>query len=185
MMKIIPILLSAGLILFSGVYAEPPSYKGKTLDEWVKQFNEGGRSRGLAATSLGKIGAPAIPALRKALSADDWETRHAACYAFTVMGEVGKDAAPDIAKLVHDKNENVRLHAGMALSKMGGSGALALGKALDGGNAEGKIAVMNMLIRMKTKGKAALPAVRKLLQAEDEAVRKKAEVLAKILSGEW
>jgi len=167
------------LFSFAIILSCSSAVNAESLDELVQSFNRGERG---AARSLGKIGAPAIPALRKALVSDDWKIRHGACYAFTVMGENGKDAIPEIMKLIHDENINVRLHAGMALSKMGDASALALGKALEGGDTKTKIAVLNVLIPMKTKGKPALPAVTKLLKSENDAIRKKAEYLIKVFS---
>ena len=68
-----------------------------------------------AETALRKIGAPAVPALIKAIASEDAEIREKAARILGGFGELGVAAAPALIKALQDKEKEVRLVAAKAL----------------------------------------------------------------------
>src|SRR5258708_1515339 len=60
-----------------------------------------------------------LAALLKDLKSDDAAVKLAALTALADLGPKAKDAVPDLFGLLHDKNEDVRLNAAIALGKVG------------------------------------------------------------------
>jgi HEAT repeat protein len=72
-----------------------------------------------ATQTLGRLGAPAVPALVPLLRHADAAVRNVACQALTTAGPVAKDAVPALTDLLKDNDLNVRRMAVSALSRVG------------------------------------------------------------------
>jgi hypothetical protein len=72
-----------------------------------------------AADALGRIGAPAVPALAGALSDSDAVVRLQACRALAYMGARASPAVPDLVQRLYDSEEAVRTQAANALGQIG------------------------------------------------------------------
>jgi HEAT repeat protein len=114
------LLLSAGLAAGA---APEPSYKGKTLPEWLKALAaEDPAARRDAAGALGQLGADspvAAEALVKALADTDVEVRR---LAVASLGEVRPDAklvVEPLAGLLKDRDVAVRRQAAAVLGQYG------------------------------------------------------------------
>ena len=120
-----------------------PVYKGKSLSAWIEQLTDrSATARQDAAEALGKMGAPAKPAigpLIAALGDSDEVVRDAAA---TALSAFGKDAVGPLTNSLKHKEAAVRRGAADAL---GGIGPTA---------------------------RAAIPALRDALPDKDEDVRK-------------
>ncbi len=100
----------------------------------VKALGDTNIRRG-ASIALTKLGAPAVPALRKSLASEKPDVR--VWSAFT-LGEIGSAAEPavgDLAKAFADSDDSLRAAAAQALGKIGApAGVPVLVKALDDQN---------------------------------------------------
>jgi len=72
-----------------------------------------------AADAMGRIGAPAVPALASALSDSDAVVRLQACKALAYMGAKASPAVPDLVQRLYDSEEAVRMQAANALGQIG------------------------------------------------------------------
>jgi HEAT repeat protein len=124
-----------------------------------------------AAEALGKIGAPAVPALLKSIT--DPARRK---YAVMTLGEVGpaaKDAVPALVKIMKEpvlssSEFEVRREAIKTLGKMGQAALPALIAALRGKNLDYFFEVRSALVSM---GPVAVPELIRLLQDPDPSLR--------------
>jgi HEAT repeat protein len=104
--------------------ADEPMAEGKPLSHWIKQLEEGGpqdRERAAKAVlSLGPKGAPAVPALAKALKEDKVEgVRRASAQALGKIGPSAKAAVPALADALQDKSRIVSNFSAQALGAIG------------------------------------------------------------------
>lgn len=72
------------------------------IDDFRSAFGAG------AAISIGKVGGPVVPMLRKALKSDRPKTRAMAAKALSDIGPPAKDAIPDLLPLLNDTAGQVR-----------------------------------------------------------------------------
>jgi HEAT repeat protein len=129
-----------------------PVYKGEPLSAWVEQLNDrSATARQEAAEALGKMGAPAKPAIAPLIAAlgdSDEVVREAAAAALSAFG---KEAVSPLADALKHKEAAVRRGAADALGDIGST------------------------------AKTAVPALRDALQDKDAEVRKAvAEALTRI-----
>ena len=79
-----------------------------------------------AADALGRIGAPAVPALMQALQSADVQVRVKAADVLGRMGPDANDAVPELIRLLDDPDERVRKTATRALGRIGPSAQSAV-----------------------------------------------------------
>jgi HEAT repeat protein len=79
-----------------------------------------------AADALGRIGAPAVPALMEALQSSDVQVRVKAADVLGRMGPDANDAVPALIRLLDDPDERVRKTATRALGRIGPSAKAAV-----------------------------------------------------------
>jgi hypothetical protein len=90
----------------------------RPLAEWTE--------KDMAADALGRIGPPAVPALRQALQSTDPEVRLNAVQVLARMGPDAKDAVPDLVALLDDPDERIRKAAARTLGRIGPESAPAV-----------------------------------------------------------
>jgi HEAT repeat protein len=90
--------------------AEPPRML-KPLAEWTEQE--------AAADALGRIGAPAVPALIETLANPDATLRLKAVEVLARMGPEAQEAVPRLVELLNDSDPAVRKAATRALGQIG------------------------------------------------------------------
>jgi hypothetical protein len=81
------------------------------------------RTRGLAAQTVGNIGAqasPAVPALVKLLTSDDEGLRNSACIGIRGIGPPARDALPALRSALSDPSRDVRRFAELAIASIEG-----------------------------------------------------------------
>ena len=74
-----------------------------------------------AAIAIGKIGKPAVPALRELLGGTNKDARFYAIWALGWVGPDAADAAPDLIKAMADKDDNIRRKAAYSLGRIAAS----------------------------------------------------------------
>lgn len=89
----------------------PPTTKIKPIEQWTETET--------AADALGRIGAPAIPALVQTLQNADPEVRLKATAVLGRIGPEAKDAVQDLIRLLDDPDERVRKAAARTLGRIG------------------------------------------------------------------
>lgn len=82
--------------------------------------------RDIAGSALGRIGAPAAPALAAALSDPDPAIRIEACRALAYMGPAAKEAVPALVQALSDPDRGIRQQAAIALGEIGPAAAAAV-----------------------------------------------------------
>lgn len=92
------------------------------------------RVREGAATALRGFGKEAVPVLVEALEADNSRLRRGACRALAELGPEAKGAVDALARLLGDKNEDVREQAARALAAVGEAALKPLKSALENDN---------------------------------------------------
>jgi HEAT repeats len=90
----------------------------KPADQWTEQET--------AADALGRIGAPAVPALMQALQSSDSDVRARAADVLGRMGSDARDAVPELIRLLDDPDERIRRIAARALGRIGPSAGEAV-----------------------------------------------------------
>ena len=79
-----------------------------------------------AARALGRIGEPAVPELRRALTDADPSVRIQAAEVLARIGPEAEEAVPDLIEALDDENEEVRKAAARALGQIGPAAAAAV-----------------------------------------------------------
>jgi hypothetical protein len=108
-----------------GRSAEPPALRPERSAAPIKPFEEWTEQE-VAADTLGRIGAPAIPYLQQSLRHSDPAIRKQAA---EVLGRMGSDAAPavnDLTMLLDDPDPEVRKVAARTLGRIGPEAAPAV-----------------------------------------------------------
>jgi HEAT repeat protein len=130
----------------------------------------------LAASALGRIGSPAVPALIKAVEDTDAYVRRAAAAALENVGPIGRPAIPALTRALDDESAFVRVHAARALWRLDQHPAAvpALAEALkapgrkDPGSGEMELwtarqAAVDALHKMGREVREAVPALARAL----------------------
>ena len=117
------------------------------------------KTRFYATTALGRIGAPAEPALKALLHDPAPEVQKAAAKAIEVMGSKGTASIPDMVASLKDKDAEVQERAINALSKNGIKGADAVMPLLEDQDKMVQQRAYTVLCRI---GKECLPHAQKI-----------------------
>lgn len=127
---------------------EPGRYKDLVPALLGALADADGGVRQLAAASLVKIGADAVPPLTEALkTAKDKETRANAAYVLGHLAEQAQEALPVLAKALKDEDKEVRRRAAYAIHQIiagseGGASPNGLAAAPGAGGPPGGMAMM-------------------------------------------
>jgi hypothetical protein len=105
--------------------AGEPSYDGRPLSSWVEDLSGLSpytrHSAAYAIASMGPKGAPAVPALIKALDDSEATVRYASALALREIGPDAKAAVEPLRKLVDgDRSEDVVAMARKAIKQISG-----------------------------------------------------------------
>jgi HEAT repeat protein len=138
-----------------------PVYEGRKLSEWIRSLNtDDARRRHEAATALGQIGGPALPALIDAFSSDSQNVREVALGATNSMlisrklARAGKlELIPILAKMLADSRESALARASCA------SGLGAIGPDASGAVSSLRVVIASEDPYLRVKCAAALPAI--------------------------
>jgi HEAT repeat protein len=152
------------------------SFKGQPLEYWLAQLRQpDAEARYQASIALGKIGKPAVPALREVLHDPDPACRLAAAQALAKMYRNGIDALPDLIPLLHDPDPSLQAAAAKAIGHMDQLAADAvpdLIPLLSSPASECRYYAVDALCRIGPKAPSAVPALCKLLKDPDLKVRR-------------
>jgi HEAT repeat protein len=121
-MRILSMVIVAVLLSGCG-RAEPTLVGGKPVDYWVQAMHDSDvKLRKKAAFKLGNVGPTdpaALPALLDGLKDDDAGVRSAVILALMKFGPEAREAIPVLTAMQkHDRDKQVRCHAGKALAKL-------------------------------------------------------------------
>jgi HEAT repeat protein len=119
--------------------------------------------------ALARMGSEALPALLETLNSDNAALRNSTVVALGTLGPAAQTAIPKLIELVTVAKGTQRSGVMTALERMGDVSLPFLIKALE--KEEGRRAVIETLGRFGPRGKAAIPALVKLLQDPDPGVR--------------
>jgi HEAT repeat protein len=131
----------------------------------------------LAAATLGSAGGgakEAVPELQRLLSSPVSDTRRHAADALGLIGAAAKAALPDLIRLFKDDNQQLRLVAVRAVSRLGKDAVEPLTKALADGDERVRLSAVQALTRMDRAGGPALPALRQLDRDDQPAAVRQA-----------
>jgi HEAT repeat protein len=136
--------------------------------------------------TLGPAGAPAAPALVKALGDRDRFVRWSAARTLGKMAPAAaRDAVPALTGLLHDGDMGVRLAVAGALERYGPDAkeaVPALAEALTARDAQTRLAALVALDAIGPDARSAIPAIKALLGDMDARVREYAtEVLSQLV----
>ena len=144
--------------------APEPSFHGRTLSAWIKQFQEvedyGARVQ--AADALAAIGAPAAPALAESLQ--DPELRFLASVS---LKKIGPPAVPEVIRVLSDPDEETRLAAAGVLGGIGPQAkeaVPALMEMVKKGSSMERWVALEALGNIGPAAKAAIPLVLSILE---------------------
>jgi HEAT repeat protein len=99
---------------------QEPTYKNKTINEWIKDLKQDNEAiRMWAGKHLQRIGQEAVPALIQELKNKNQNVRINAAYALCTMGSQAKTAVPILIEALNDKNYEVRVAAVISLGRFG------------------------------------------------------------------
>jgi HEAT repeat protein len=134
--------------------------QSKSVPALINTLNSRDESiRIIAIAALGKIGinaASAVPALNVAYKDKSIEVR---VVTVDALGKIRKRAIPTLIAALQDENEDVRKTATNALVKIGKPALPALIKALETGSWKSRLAVADVLGKMHSNAKKAVPAM--------------------------
>ena len=144
--------------------SKEPSFRGRPLSEWVKQFQESEDygARVQASEALTAIGGPAVPALDESL--EDPELRFLASVA---LRKIGSPAVPEVVKTLDDPDEEIRI---AAIGVLGGIGPQAqkavpaLMEVVKKGEPMERWAALEALGNIGPAARAAVPLVLDILE---------------------
>ncbi len=142
----------------------------QAVPDLIQYFEDQGKKdvRRAAAEALGKIGAPAVPALIQALQDEDEDVRRAAAWA---LGQIGdRQAVPALIQALQDENEDVRRAAALSLGKIGAPAVPALLQALQDEDEDVRRAAVSVLRQIGDP--QAVPPLLQALQHENKDVRR-------------
>jgi len=179
------IILTITVILLSyelGLAGEP-SYKGKTVDQWIEELKkETAQNRVIpfgATSALEKMGPAAeaaIPALIEALENEKITTSERGDAAFA-LGGIGKAAVPSLIETLKRGDKIARAWAAYALNRIGPDAKSAVSALVGALGDEWWSARENAAIalgRIGPDAKSAVSALEEALKDENERVRETA-----------
>ena len=179
------------LICEPGLAGEP-SYKGKTVNQWIKQLKKEIKQNRVipfgATSALDKIGPAAeaaIPSLIEALENEKISSGERGDAAFA-LGGIGEAAVPSLIKTLKRGDKIARAWAAYTLNRIGPdakSAVSALTKALDDEWWWGRQNAAIALGRIGPNAKSAIPALKKALKDENEQVRQAANGALNMIQG--
>jgi HEAT repeat protein len=146
----------------------PPAKVTPDLIHWAGAASEDGGRQAIAA-SLAAVGAPAVPALIRALRNKDPVLRRGAAATIAEMGPVAKAAIPALTSALTADDEDARLYAG-ALTAIGKDALVAWVEAY--GKVKNKNARHTLRRAMLQQGAATVPHVDALRKKGDAATRR-------------
>jgi hypothetical protein len=161
---------------------ESEKYEGKTIDEWIANWDGNFNDAQLAQKALAKIGAPAVPSLSRLVEENH---RHAgyAIKTLAAMGEAAKPALPILFKLGENKsagvpdgwtwNVPIRAILFMSFAEMSwASNELVTLLEKVGADETETDQIRGMAVRsLGGMGKEALPVLRKFLMSANKNIR--------------
>ncbi len=180
---LLPILLLSAIVLGCR-HRDSTYYKGEPLRHWeTLAVSEKPEQRDQAAEALGKIGPPGLAALMPLLQD---QNRRVNATANIALRRMGQEAIPKLNELIHDPDAKVRAGARKALVQqlidMRQRGVPQLIELLKDRDPAVRIEAAKSFPKTGIAGKAAIPALQKLAEDDDEiAVRQAATVSLRIL----
>jgi len=118
--SLIMIIFGVCLIFNCQNIKQEPTYKNKTINEWIKDLKQDNEAiRMWAGKHLQRIGQEAVPALIQELKNKNQNVRINAAYALCTMGSQAKTAVPILIEALNDKNYEVRVAAVISLGRFG------------------------------------------------------------------
>ncbi len=166
------------LLLFLLTGCSEATYRGKPVAFWAEQLRQDDpQARDQASLALGKIGKPAVPALRDALGEPNPAVRLAAARALAKMYRDAADALPELIPLLQDPDTSIQAAAARAIGHMdllGAAAAPALIPLLSSPDADCRLAAADAVGRLATEAEAAVPELCKLLKDPNVKVRRMA-----------
>lgn len=142
------------------------------------------RERGLAlaaAAALLERGERSTPGLARALAEGSEEQAREAARLLGEMGPAALAAAPALARALGSAPIAVRLNAGRALERLGALALPALGEALSAADAEGSLALLELIRAQRGRAVVVLaPLLQALSKAEPDTMRFAEETLVVI-----
>ncbi len=152
---------------------EDPSYKGRTLKEWIKDLQGSDKDNAVAAAkAIGNIGLKAkaaLPALIEALRYEDYSVRAAVEEAF---GQIGEPAVPALIEELKGKNKTARAAAASALGHIGSDAAAAIPVLAKAVEDEDYAVSHNAAEALGKIGEAGIPALLRGLNHDELEVQK-------------
>jgi HEAT repeat protein len=122
-----------------------------------------------------ELGPAAVPAATRGLWSEDKFARLLCLRTLGAIGPDGLSAAPSVARLLADPDENIRSASAVALGMMNAHHAVpALAKALDERDPHTRLTIAAALARLGAESKVVIPAVTELLKHADPVVRSRA-----------
>ncbi|MHC4135237.1 MAG: HEAT repeat domain-containing protein [Planctomycetota bacterium] len=128
----------------------------------------------MLAEALAGVGAPAVPALREALRADDVRTRLRAVTALQFAGRHAAEALPDLIDLMRHKDAALRRQASVAVRRLGPWGAAFVPELLDrlrGADDQARWVAAQVLGLIGPAAREAIPALKEMREAESERMK--------------
>lgn len=149
---------------------EPDPAAVAVVRELLRDADAG--TRQLAVVTLGGIGAPAVDGLIEAISSSQPHScRVAAAAALARLGPAAEPAIPVLQNCLGDADEELRWHAGFALSRIGRNAVPALSEVLNSNDHVGRIDAADALARMGGLADEALPELAKQSASGDSPLR--------------
>jgi peptidyl-prolyl cis-trans isomerase A (cyclophilin A) len=128
----------------------------------------------ILAEALAGVGAPAVPALREALSSDDIRIRRRAATALQFAGRFGTEALPDLIDLMRHKDAALRKNAAAAVRRIGPWGAEFVPELVDrlrGADEQSRWVAAQVLGLIGPAAREAIPVLKEMRREESERMR--------------
>ncbi len=183
-MRLLVSILVLVVLCFGCRRSGESEYQGKTLRQWEKEAaSEDAAKRCEAAKALGKIGPQGLAGLMPLLRDPNGHVRAMASLA---MADMGPKAVPQLKELIHDPDPKVRESAAKALIQslvnMRREGVRQLIELLDDKDPVVRLEAAKSFPRAGMAGKAAIPALKAMLEKEEnKAVRDAAGLTLRII----
>lgn len=128
----------------------------------------------MLAEALADLGEPAVPALRKALAADDLRTRRRAATALRYAGRSAAEALPDLIDLMQHRDAELRRIAAGAVRRIGPWAAEFVPELVDrlrGPDEQARWVAAQVLGLIGPAARSAIPVLKEMRQEESERLR--------------
>lgn len=167
--------IPASLLLLLGAAvatAQTPTYRGQTLDAYVRALSSvQSQDRAAAARAIGQFGpdgVAAVPNLVSLLKDPDTSVREAAGETLALFGPASAPAVPSLAPLLSDPSPRMRGIAALVLRKIGRASVGALPQLIAALKDRNLVVRYEVGLAIAAVGPAANPAIHPLMQAMDE-----------------